>query len=90
MFDRGAWFRLSISAATRATRIAAPTIWSSSGPHQPPLKYSAGKVAKIANVGTDWSRDAMSLAALKASIAGAYRAWTSAAAANAPTTWATQ
>lgn len=68
MFAAGAELRLSVSAQMSRSSTAVPTIWSSSGPHHDPPKYSAGKVAKIAKVSRDSLRGVPALA-LKASIA---------------------
>ena len=45
--DWTAEFRRSMSATTKISRNAVPTIWSMSGPATPPPKYLAGNVAKI-------------------------------------------
>lgn len=41
--------RRSTTATMNITRNAVPTIWSSSGPQMPPLKYGAGNVPKMEN-----------------------------------------
>src|SRR5690625_4539597 len=53
-FARTAVLRMSTTAAIASSSSPVPTTWSKNGPHQPPLKYGAGKVEKMDKVGMVW------------------------------------
>lgn len=66
-----------------------PMTWSRKGPHQELPKYSAGKVAKIEKVASDWSL-AIPALPLKSLMAQLYAEKTTPAARKAPRSCAPQ